>query len=73
MQIFAGAIGPLDEHSILMQVRSTLSISFKLELSCHCHSWASARGQMLQDSFLTNKDRFQFFCYKPVLCYQCVE
>ena len=31
MEIFAGAIGALDEYSILMQVCGTLSISFKLE------------------------------------------
>ena len=23
--------------------------------------------------FLTNNDRRQLFCYKPVICYQCVE
>ena len=73
MEIFEGAIGALDEYSILKQVRSTLSISFKLEQSCHFHSCTSGRRQMLQVSFLTKKDRLQLFCYKPVLCYQCVE
>ena len=51
VEIFAGVIGALDEYSILMQVRSTLSISFKLEQSCHFHSCTSARGQKLQVSF----------------------
>ena len=67
MEIFAGAIGGLDEYSILMQVRSTLSITFKLEQSCHFHSCTSARGQMFQVSFLTKKKkkgRLQLFCYQ---------
>ena len=50
MEIFAGAIGALDEYSISMQVRLMLSISFKLEQSCHFHECTSARGQMLQVS-----------------------
>ena len=57
MEIFAGAIGALDEYSILMQAGSTLSISFKLEQSCHFHSCTSVRDQMLQVSFLTKKKR----------------
>ena len=73
MDIFTGAIGALDEYSISKQVRTTLSILFKLKQTCHFHSSTSARGQMLQVSFLTNKDRLQLFCYKPVLCYQFVE
>ena len=67
MEIFAGAIGPLEEYSILMQVGSTLSILFKLEQSCHFYSCTSASGQMLQVSFLTNKERLQLFCYKTML------
>ena len=38
MELFAGALRTLDEYSILMQVRPTFSISFKLEQSCHFHS-----------------------------------
>ena len=30
MEMFAGAVGVLDDYAILMQVRSTLSISLKL-------------------------------------------
>ena len=67
MEIFARAIGALNEYSILVQVRSTLSITFKLEQSCHFHSCTSARDQMFQVSFLTKKGRLQLFCY------QCVE
>ena len=59
--IFSGAIGALDEYSILMQVRSTLSILSKLEQNYHFHSCTSARSQLLQVSFLTNKDRLQLF------------
>ena len=55
MEIFAGAIGAPDEYSILMLVRSTLSISFKLKQSCHFHSCTSARGQMLEVSFLNKQ------------------
>ena len=32
MEMFAGAVGVLDEYAILMQARSTLSISLQLML-----------------------------------------
>ena len=54
MEIFAGAIGALDEYSIWMQVWSTLSISYQLE---KCYTFL----------FLTNTDRLQLLCYTPVL------
>ena len=56
MKVFAGAISTLDEYSILMQVPSTLSISFKLQQSCHFHSCTSERGQMLQVFFKQKKE-----------------
>ena len=71
MENFAGAIGGLDEYSIFNLMQNALD--FKLEQSYRFHSCRSARGKILQLSFLTNKDRLQLFCYKPVLCYQCVE
>ena len=41
VEMFAGAIGVLDEYAILIQVRSTLSISFKLE-----QSWLAGKRGM---------------------------
>ena len=47
-----------------------LSISFKLEQSCHFHLYTSARSQMLQVSFFDKQKkkkengRLQLFCYQ---------
>ena len=60
MENFAGAIGGLGNFNLLQN-----ALDFKLEQSYRFHS-CRAPG-------MTNKDRLQLFCCKPVLCYQCVE
>ena len=66
MENFAGAIGALDEYSI-PRFHSNLN-----KAATFIHAGPRA-GKCYKFLFLTNKDRLQLFCYKPVLCYQCVE
>ena len=50
MENFARVIGALDEYSIVNLMQNALD--FQLEQSCHFHSCRSARGKMLQVSFV---------------------
>ena len=67
MENFAGAIGALDEYSKRSRFHSNLN-----KTAAFIHTGPRA-GKCYKFLFLTNKDRLQLFCYKPVLCYQCVE
>ena len=62
MENFAGAIGGLGNFNLRQN-----ALDFKLEQSYRFHSCRPREAGM------TNKDRLQLFCCKPVLCYQCVE
>ena len=68
MENFARVIGVLDEYSIFNLMQNALE--FKLEQSYRFHSCA---GECYKFLLLTNKDRLQLFCYKPVFYYQCAE
>ena len=69
MENFAGAIGALDDN--LMQ--NALDFHSNLnKAAAFIHAGLRA-GKCYKFLFLTNKDRLQLFCHKPVLCYQCVE
>ena len=72
MENFARVIGALDEYSIFNLMQNALD--FKLEQSAPL-SFMPVRARENVTSFfcLTNKDRLQLFCYKPVFCHQCVE
>ena len=70
MENFAGAIGALDDN--LMQIKRSRFHSNLIKAAAFIHAGLRA-GKCYKFLFLTNKDRLQLFCHKPVLCYQFVE
>ena len=71
MENFARVIGALDEYSIFNLMQNALD--FKLDKAAAFIHAGPRAGKCYRFLFWTNKDRLQLFCYKLVLCYQCVE
>ena len=73
MENFAAAIGALDEYSIFEFDAKRSRFHSNLNKAAAFIQGGPRARKCYKFIFLTNKNRLQFFCYKRVLCYQCVE
>ena len=73
MENFAGATGALDEYSIFQFDAKRSRFHSNLNKAATFIHAGPRAGKCYKFLFLTNEDRLQLFCYKAVLCYQCVE